>query len=78
MQRTFILGPNQQKLWLLILFMNYFDKTTATVEIQVEILDFSVFTKRILQVILLCLLVHAGYQNNPSFNSCNANIRTPK
>lgn len=48
--------------------MTYFDKTSAAIEIQMQVLNLSVFTKGILQIILLRFLVHAGHQNDPSFN----------
>jgi len=47
---------------------SYFNKTSAAIEIQMQVLNLSVFTKGILQIILLSFLVHAGHQNDPSFN----------
>ena len=47
---------------------SYFNKNNATIEIQMQVLNLSIFTKGVLQIIRLCFLVHVNDQNDPSFS----------
>ena len=47
---------------------SYFDKNSATIEIQMQVLNLSIFTKGVLQIIRLRFLVHVNDQNDLSFS----------
>lgn len=51
----------------------YLSKSSATVKIHMQILDFPIVTKCIQNMIFLCLFMYSSDQYNPSFNSCTHN-----
>jgi hypothetical protein len=49
----------------------YLHVTRPSVQVHVQVLDSSIFAKRVLQIFLCCFLVHVGHNDDPAFNGAH-------
>lgn len=53
-------------------FHTYLDKTRPAIKIQVKVLDVPKFSKGLVNVLLLGLLMYVCYEHDPSLDSCRS------